>query len=1001
MTQFGAPIDNLTSDLLKGLARAMQGRLDRSSLGRSLYATDASAYQETPLAVAFPESDEDLRLLIRFANQHRIGLIPRTAGTSLAGQVVGSGIVVDVSKHWTKILEVNPDEHWVRVQPGVIRDELNMTLAKHGLMFGPETSTANRAMVGGMVGNNSCGSNSVVYGSTRDHTISVTGFLSDGTKATFGDVNAEEIKQKIAANPESLESKIYREVIGLLSPNETQQRIRAEFPKPEIQRRNTGYAIDLLLDSQPLGGSETFNFCKLLAGSEGTLFFTTEIKLNCIPLPPPVSGLQCAHFNSIDDALTATLTAVKHGPFAVELIDRLIIEGAKRNRQQRQNAFFVQGDPAAILVTEIRGETEADVLATTNKLEAELRQQGLGNHFPVLFGDDTHKVWQLRKSGLGIVANVPGDSKPVAVIEDTAVAVQDLPEFIRRFNQILKDDFGFECVHYAHAGSGEIHLRPVINLKTELGNQQFREVADRIAGLVKEFKGSLSGEHGDGRLRGEFLQRMVGEQNYQLIKQVKQIWDPQGIFNPNKIVNTPPMNTSLRYQPEQATAEVETVFDFSAEQGLQRAAELCSGSGDCRKTHLSGGTMCPSYMATKNEADSTRGRANLLRQVLTAGATKSDGRQALANEDLKQAMDLCLACKGCKRECPSNVDVGKMKAEFLQAYHDQHGVPARAKRIAGFTKQMKRAAKLPWLYNGLVGNSVSGGAIKRMLGFATQRSLPRLGKFTLISWFKKHKPHPNAGSHGRVLLFCDEFTNYNDPQVGVAAVETLEQLGWAVEIPDHTESGRAAMSKGLLRMARGFAETNVRQLADLVSAETPLVGIEPSAILSFRDEYPVLVRPELRDKAADLAKNVLMFDEFFQQQVDAGKITKEQFSPLHGSAGGQQTIRLHGHCHQKALASLKPTIQMLQLPAGNRVRIIPAGCCGMAGSFGYEAEHYDVSMQIGELVLFPTVRAEPESSLIAAPGTSCRHQIADGTGRVAMHPVEIMRECLEASQFNG
>jgi len=606
MTDIASPIDDQTSDLLKELARAMQGKLDWDSLNRTLYATDASAYQETPLAVAFPETDDDLRLLIRFANQHQIGLIPRTAGTSLAGQVVGGGIVVDVSRHWTQILEINADQQWVRVQPGVIRDELNLALAAHGLMFGPETSTANRAMVGGMVGNNSCGSNSVVYGSTRDHTISVTGFLSDGTKVTFGDITAEEIQQKIAADPDSLESKIYRDVIAILSPAETQQRIRSEFPKPVIHRRNTGYAIDLLLDSQPLGETEQpFNFCKLLAGSEGTLFFTTEIKLNCIPLPPPVSGLQCAHFDSIDDALTATLTAVKYGPYAVELIDRLILAGAMRNRLQRQNAFFVQGDPAAILVTEIRGETEAEVLAATSKLESELRQQNLGNHFPVLFGDDTKKVWQLRKAGLGIVANVPGDSKPVAVIEDTAVAVSDLPEFIRRFNQILKDDFGFECVHYAHAGSGEIHLRPVINLKTEAGNQQFRQVADRVASLVKEFGGSLSGEHGDGRLRGEFLQRMIGDENYKIVRQVKQIWDPLGIFNPGKIVDTPPMNTSLRHWPNQPVADVETVFDFSAEQGLQRAAELCSGSGDCRKTHLTGGTMCPSYMATKNEADST------------------------------------------------------------------------------------------------------------------------------------------------------------------------------------------------------------------------------------------------------------------------------------------------------------------------------------------------------------------------------------------------------------
>lgn len=977
---------------LKTLADEMQGELTWDELNRTLYATDASAYQELPLAVAFPETEQDLRLLIGFANENQIGLIPRTAGTSLAGQVVGSGIVVDVSRQWTNIIEIDAQARWVRVQPGVIRDELNQALRPHGLLFGPETSTANRAMIGGMVGNNSCGSNSIVYGSTRDHTLSITGLLSDGSKATFAPISAEEIQTKITAAPESLESKIYRQVIDLLTPQETQQHIRDEFPKPEIDRRNTGYAIDLLINSPPLttDGKAPFDFCKLLAGSEGTLFFTTEIKLNCLPLPPPVSGLQCAHFDSIDDALKATLTAVRYQPYAVELIDRLIIEGAMRNREQRENASFIQGQPAAVLITELRGETEGQVRDQAAKLESDLRSQQLGKSFPLLLGDATKKVWKLRKAGLGIVANIPGDTKPVAVIEDTAVAVPDLPDFIREFNEILTSEFGFECVHYAHAGSGEIHLRPVINLKTKTGNQQFRNVARRIATLVKKFKGSLSGEHGDGRLRGEFLPQMIGDKNYQLIKQIKDIWDPNGIFNPNKIVNTPPMNTSLRHWPEQPLSDIETVFDFSHEQGLQRAAELCSGSGDCRKTQLTGGTMCPSYMATKNEADSTRGRANMLRHVLTDNA---DAKNPLDSQQLKQVMDLCLSCKGCKSECPSNVDVGKMKAEFLQAYQDTHGVPTRSKRIAGFATQMNLASKLPWLYNALIASPFTGKLIKRFLGFTTQRPLPKLAKTTLRRWHKHHQAHPNAGNNGSVYLFCDEFTNFNDVPVGIAAIETLERLGWSVEIPDHAESGRAAMSKGLLRMARKFAESNVEKLSDRVSDAKPLIGIEPSAILSFRDEYPVLVRSELREQAKRLAKNVLMFDEFFQRQVDSGLIEKDQFQPTNDAAK-PQIIRLHGHCHQKALASLKPTIQMLQFAPGNRVRVIPSGCCGMAGAFGYETEHYELSMQIGELVLFPTLRAEPESSIIAAPGTSCRHQIADGTERKAFHPIEIIRKGL-------
>ena len=975
-------------EALTVLKESFDGEIQLDDLTRTLYSTDASAYQETPVAVAFPKTESDIVALTKLAGDLGVGLIPRTAGTSLAGQVVGSGIVVDVSRHFTRILEINSDEKWVRVQPGVIRDELNRELESHGMLFGPETSTSNRAMIGGMVGNNSCGSNSVVYGSTRDHTLEIKAVLSDGSLATFNAVDKTQFADKCESSAAQFETKIYRKVQSLLSDESVRQEVEREFPKPEIPRRNTGYAIDLLMDAAGLDpkSDKDFNFCKLLAGSEGTLCFTTEVKLNCLPLPPPVSGLQCAHFQSVDEALRATLIAVEHSPFAVELIDRFILQGAVRNIEQRANAAFVDGDPGAILVTEIRGESETEVRAITDRLESELKSANLGYSYPVLFGEETKKVWELRKAGLGIVANVPGDEKPCAVIEDTAVAVADLPDFIREFDEILATQFGLQCVHYAHAGSGEIHLRPILNLKTEKGNQQFRDVAVAIAWLVKKYKGSLSGEHGDGRLRGEFLESMIGEKNYQLIKRIKQIWDPQNVFNPNKIVDTPPMNTQLRFAPGQETRELETVFDFSNEQGLLRAAELCSGSGDCRKTELAGGTMCPSYHATRDEKDSTRGRANMLRHVLTQPTNQT---QPLDNEDLKAVMDLCLSCKGCKRECPSNVDVGKMKAEFLQGYYDVHGVPARAKRIAGFAESMKLASKAPWMFNFLASNFATRSLVKRFAGFSKHRSLPKLHKQTLASWFAQHSPDANAGSKGKVFLFADEFTNYNDTPVGIATVELLERFGYTVEIPDHVESGRAAMSKGLLQHAKTLANQNVNLLAPLINDATPLIGIEPSAILSFRDEYPQLVDSQLRQSANELSKNVMTIDEFVGKLIDRNELGSDQF------IGQPQTIRLHGHCHQKALASLKPTIQMLQLPSGYRVRLIPSGCCGMAGSFGYEAEHYEISMQIGELVLFPTLRAEPDDSLIAATGTSCRHQIADGTGRTALHPAEILRAALK------
>ncbi len=599
---------------LRQLAVQLEGTLYDDVTMRTLYATDASAYREMPLAVAIPKNKEDIRKLIGFARDHKTSLIPRTAGTSLAGQVVGNGIIVDVSKHFTQILELNKEEHWVRVQPGVIRDELNMFLKPHGLFFGPETSTANRAMIGGMVGNNSCGSNSVVYRSTREHLIEVTAFLSDGSETVFKAVSLDEFHQKCEGD--TLEANLYRSLRGMLGNYDNQVEIRKEFPKKSVERRNTGYAIDLLLETAPFtAGEEDFNFCKLIAGSEGTLAFITEIKLNVVPLPPKEVGLLCVHFNTIDESLRANLIALKYKPSASELVDHYILECTKENKEQAKNRFFVQGDPGAILVIEFAREDREEIKAITETVEAEMRAAGLGYHFPVLYGEDSKKIWTLRKAGLGLLSNLPGDAKAVPVIEDTAVDVNDLPAFIRDFNEILKKH-GLYSVHYAHAGSGEIHLRPIINLKTKEGNALFRSIAEEIATLVKKYNGSFSGEHGDGRLRGEFIRQMVGEKNYQLLKDLKQTWDPQHIFNPNKIVDTPPMDTMLRYIPGQQTPAFKTIFRFHNQDILQHA-EQCNGSGDCRKTHLSGGTMCPSFMASRDEKDTTRARANILREFLT------------------------------------------------------------------------------------------------------------------------------------------------------------------------------------------------------------------------------------------------------------------------------------------------------------------------------------------------------------------------------------------------
>lgn len=969
--------NDLSAALLQ-LQHTLQGELHTGTAMRTLYATDASAYREMPLAVAIPRSEADLKTLIAFATRHRVGLIPRTAGTSLAGQVVGNGIVVDVSRHFTRILELNAPQGWVRVQPGVVRDELNMFLKPHGLFFGPETSTANRAMIGGMVGNNSCGSNSVVYRSTREHLLEVKCLLSDGSEVTFSALSPDDFHSKCEG--ESLEAKVYRSIRSMLSQYDNQVEIRKQFPKPTVERRNTGYAIDLLVETNPFtAGGPDFNFCSLIAGSEGTLCFITEIKLNVVPLPPKEAGLLCVHFNTIDEALRANLIALQFKPSASELIDHYILECTKDNIEQRKNRFFVQGDPGAILVVEYARATRQEVAAICVQVEAAMRQAGLGYHFPVLYGADTKKIWTLRKAGLGLLGNLPGDDKAVPVIEDTAVDVQDLPAYIREFNQIL-EKYGMYSVHYAHAGSGELHLRPILNLKTAEGQRMFRVIAEEIATLVKKYDGSLSGEHGDGRLRGEFIPQMVGEHNYQLMRQVKQTWDPLNIFNPGKIVDTPPMDSFLRYEANQQTPAFKSYFRYPNQDVLQHA-EQCNGSGDCRKSHLSGGTMCPSYMATRNEKDTTRARANILREFLT----RSTKPNRFDHAEIKEVMDLCLSCKGCKSECPSNVDVAKLKAEFLQHYYDANGVPLRSRLIANFTTSARLGAIAPRAYNFVMTAPGISSLVKKISGFAVERSMPTLQKQTLRSWFATRptqpQPHPKPQP---VYLFCDEFTNYNDTHIGIKAIELLEKLGYEVRLATHRESARTWLSKGLLRKAKTIVDANIKALAPLVNEQTPLIGIEPSAILSFRDEYPELCDESLIPQARHLAANSFTIEEFIAHEAARGHITDAAFTQEH------RKVLLHGHCQQKAVGSLQSTVSALALPAHFSVEVIPSGCCGMAGSFGYEKEHYDISMKIGELVLLPAVRKASDDTIIAAPGTSCRHQIKDGTGRKALHPVEVL-----------
>lgn len=974
---------------LTSLAARLEGELLVDGLARTAYSTDASEYQERPLAVALPRSEADVGELVRFAAATGTGLIPRAAGTSLAGQVVGGGIVVDVGRHLNRIVALDVERRRVRVQPGVVRNELNRFLEPHGLFFAPETSTAGWAMIGGMVGNNSCGSNSIAWGTTRDHLRSARGFLADGSTATFGPLEPAEFAAACAGDSHA--ARIHRELHDMLAAPATRQLIRDSFPRPEVTRRNTGYALDALMQASCFEAAcdASFNMCRLLAGSEGTLFLGVEFELDVIPLPPP-GGLLCVHCRTVDEALRATVvvmgmrTRAGLEPTACELIDKKILDCTRDNLEQSRNRRFVVGDPGAVLVVELRDADPAALRQALDAVATELKSHGLGYAYPTLLGAEGHAVWELRRAGQGLVNNLPGDAKPREIVEDTAVAVDDLPAYIAEFDRLLAERYGIDCVHYAHAGAGELHMRPLFDLHSPAGLKMFRDVATDVARLVKKYRGSLSGEHGDGRLRGEFIRLMVGDDCYRLFERVKRAFDPQGIFNPGKIVATPPMDTSLRILPGMAEPHRETVFRFADTGGVLKAAEKCTGVGQCRKTHLIGGTMCPSYMATRDERHTTRARANVLRQALADPAAADPWTRP----ELAEVMDLCLSCKACKSECPSNVDMARLKAEWEQHRQDREGTSFRARLIAGTGRAMRLASRAPWLYNLVVRTPALAGIMKRAAGFAARRSLPTLPEVTLSGWFRRHVPVATAGSRGRVHLFCDEFTDTLDAPIGILAVELLEALGYEVVIPRHVESGRASLSKGLVRRARDLAARNVELLADVVTADAPLVGIEPSAILSFRDEYPDLVPAPLAAQAAALARHTLLIDEFLAREAEAGRITSDRFDAV------PRRILVHGHCHQKALSSLAPTTTILGLPRGHTVEVIPSGCCGMAGSFGYEAEHFDLSMQIGELVLFPAVRAAAAGTLCAAPGTSCRHQIKDGTGRTALHPVEILHAAL-------
>ena len=944
------------------------------SLHRMAYSTDASAYREVPQGVAYPETAEDIINLIETARGRKTCLIPRAGGTSIAGQVVGNGIVVDISRHFNKILEINAEEKWARVQPGVVLDELNIELKPYGLFFSPETSTGNRCCIGGMTGNNSCGTHSLVYGSTRHHVLQLKGYLSDGSYFDTG----------IRGEGE-LEKRIYAQLERWKNDAAVRKLIDENYPDKTLRRRSCGYAIDEAIEG------EEIDLCKLICGSEGTLAFITEIKVSLDDLPPKEAMVLCAHCKSLEDSLEANLVALRHNPVAIELMDGKILELSKGNIAAEKNRFFVDGEPAALLISEFNGP---DMDRNADALEKALEEAGLAYTCTRVYGTDVSRVWALRKAGLGVLSGMKGDAKPIGVIEDTAVAPERMPAYMKDFRRML-ERLGLSCVFYGHISTGELHLRPIINIKTPEGKMQFRAVAEETAELVRKHKGSLSGEHGDGRLRGEFIPLMYGEACYQMMRDVKKCWDPDGVFNMNKVVDAPGMDEWLRFnvgQQYRITSQIpadKTYFNWRAAfdechtegvsgvssqtHALMCSIEQCNGAGDCRKSNLIGGTMCPSFKESRDELKTTRARANVLRECLTDG-------EGFDSPEIKEILDSCLACKGCRSECPSNVDMTRIRAEVLQQIYDRKGTPLRSFAVARMARVEKAGSYVAPIYNFFASWKLSSAIIKKIISFAPERAIPKI-------YHKKFKPS-HLVRNRKVYFFLDEFTRYNEPELAETLVRLLERLGYQVLIPKQVESGRAAISKGCLKFAGKSALKNVSLLKDIVSEDAPLIGIEPSCILTFRDEYPDLVPSDMRNEALALSRNCFLYDEFIMHEVEAGRISSEQFMEA------DVDIWLHGHCHQKALVGVEKTTAALRLIKGATVHVIPSGCCGMAGSFGYEAEHYKISLAIGEMVLFPTVRkavaSEGKPAIVAAPGISCRQQILDGTGVKAVHPIAIL-----------
>ncbi len=950
------------NDLEHDLRKVVEGEVRFDKMTRLLYSTDASMYQVDPIGVVIPHHAADVQAAIEVANRQNVPILPRGGGTSLTGQTVNRAIVLDFSPHMNRVLEVNREEGWCRVEPGVVQDELNAHVKPLGLLFGPDTSTSNRATLGGMIGNNSGGAHSIVYGLTVEHVIELTALLADGSRVVFGEVSPEAFRAKI--NAPGLEGQIYREVARL--GEQYRDEILARYPK--YWRRVCGYNLDELVKDRPL------NMARLVVGSEGTLLTVVEAKLRLVPRPKK-TALDVIHYRDMQEALESSQAILETDPYAVELTDKMILDLARGNIDQAKRMGFIQGDPVAILIVEYAGESDAEVKSKVEALEARRASHRFGYASHIAYDlAGQQSIWKLRKAGLGLLLGMKGDAKPIAFVEDTAVDPKHLPAFIPRFREIMAKH-GTEGAFYGHCSVGCIHIRPLVNLKTRRGLEQVRAMADEIFDLVLEFGGAISSEHGDGRARSSFLERVYGARLFQAFREFKHAFDPKNLMNPGNLVDSPGVTEHLRYGPDYKTWEPQTLLDFSEQGGFAAAVEMCNGVGVCRKKLE--GTMCPSYMATRDEEHSTRGRANALRAVLSGQvpAAEFTGRR------LYEVMDLCLECKACKAECPSNVDMAKLKYEFLAHYYRASGLPLR-NRLFGRIESLNRlGSRLAPLSNWVAGSRLQRWVLERLIGIDRRRPLPHFAGETFTDWFSRRQK-PAAAPRGEVVLFHDTFATYNAPDIGKAAVQLLERAGYGVRLVDKKCCGRPLISKGLLEEARAHATWNVERLLPYAERGVAIVGLEPSCLLTLRDEYVDLLRS---DAARRVAKQSFLLEEFLEQERRRGLAI-----PF---GRNRRRALLHGHCHQKALVGTGPTVSVLKW-AGLEVEEVDSGCCGMAGSFGFEVEHYDLSVALGNRRLAPAVKAAGADVEVVAPGISCRQQIEHLTGRRAKHPAEVLWESL-------